>query len=181
MLAKYTMAFFIIGFLISVLLTPNAKWLKNKHFYIAMLLGLLIVSPNFLWQYNHHFPVVHHMQLLRNQQLQFTSRAEFLINQIIMFFSCFYIWMMALWFVFIKKEGRKYNFMGIIYVVVIALLLWFKGKPYYVASIYPGLLAIGSVYIESLIQSYKIKIIHWLIPVYMLLTTNQYMQKKWGY
>lgn len=171
MLAKYTMAFFIAGFLVSIVLTPNRKWLLHKHFYFSMLLAFLIVSPNLLWQYNHHFPVLHHMQLLRNQQLQFTSRIEFIVNQILMFLSSFYVWIMALWFLFLKKEGRKYKAIGIIYITVIALLLWFKGKPYYAASIYPVLLAIGSVYIESIIQSHKIKIVHWMIPVCMLLLT----------
>ena len=171
MLAKYTMAFFVLAFFISVLLTPNRKWLLNKHFYFAMLLGLLIFSPNLYWQYDHHFPVLHHMELLRNQQLQYTSRAEFLMNQIIMFFPCFFIWMMGLWFLLVKKEGKKYSAIAIIYFAVIFLLLWFKGKPYYAASIYPSLLAIGSVYVESLIRSHKIKILHWAIPAYMLLAT----------
>ena len=171
MLAKYTMAFFVLAFLISVMFTSKRKWLVNKNFYFAMLIGLLIFSPNLYWQYDHHFPVMHHMQLLRNQQLQYTSRVEFLINQILMFLSSFFIWILALWFVFAKKEGRKYISIGIIYFVVIGLLLWFKGKPYYAASIYPSLLAIGSVYIEKIIQSYKIKIVHWAIPVFILLIT----------
>ncbi len=171
MLAKYTMAFFIAGFLISFILTANRKWLLNKHFYFAMLLGLLIASPNFLWQYNHHFPVLHHMQMLQDYQLQFLSRTEFLFNQITMFIACFYIWVMALWFLFLKKDGRKYISIGIIYCAVILLLLWFRGKFYYAASIYPALLAIGSVYLEKIISSHKIKIVHWVIPIFMLMIT----------
>lgn len=171
MLSKYTIAFFITAFLLSFILTNNRRWLLNKHFYFAMLLGLLIASPNFYWQYNHHFPVLHHMQMLQDYQLQYLSRIEFLVNQIIMFLSCFYIWMMALWFLFLRKEGRKYISIGIIYFAVILLLLWFKGKFYYAASIYPALLSIGSVYLEKIISSYKIKIVHWLIPIFILMIT----------
>ncbi len=171
MLSKYTMAFFIVAFLISFILTANRKWLQSKHFYFAMLLALIIVSPNFYWQYNHHFPVLHHMQMLQDYQLQYLSRVEFLVNQIIMFLSSFYIWMLALWFLFLKKEGKKYISIGIIYLSVILLLLGFKGKYYYAASIYPALLAIGSIYLEKIISSHTIKMAHWAIPVFMLMIT----------
>ena len=171
MLAKYTMAFFVIAFLISFLLTANRKWFLNQHFYFAMLGGFLIALPNFWWQYDHHFPVLHHMELLRNQQLQYTSRIDFLLNQILMFLSCFYIWMMGLWFVCIQKEGKKYSCIGIIYFVIIVLLIGLKGKPYYAAGVYPSLLAIGSVYLGNRVQSQKTNFIKWFIPLFMLMIT----------
>ena len=166
-LSKYTIAFFILGFLCGVILTPLRKWLLSKHFYAAALLALIIVSPNIYWQYHHNFPVLHHMQLLQTQQLQYNSRINFLVNQFFFSISSFYIWIVGLWFLIIKKTGRKYISIAIIYFVVIGLLLFKNGKPYYAASIYPALFAAGSVYIGQL----KIKIIRWAIPVFMLLIT----------
>ncbi len=169
MLSKYTIAFFILSFFVSVLLTPLRKWLLNKHFYLAMFLGLLIFMPNLLWQYNHHFPVAHHMQLLRKQLLDNISPKDFLLDQILMTLPGFYIWIMGLWYVFFNKSGRQYIAIGIIYVSVIALLLYFKGKGYYAAGLYPVMLAIGGFQLSKSIQKYKI--IQYAIPVLILFLT----------
>jgi Dolichyl-phosphate-mannose-protein mannosyltransferase len=163
MLSKYTMAFFIIGFWVGVLLTKQRKWLMNKHFYFAMLIALAIVLPNFLWQIYHHFPVAHHMKLLQRQQLQYLSRVGFLIDQLLNTLPCFFIWLIGLWYLFFTIEGRRHIGIGILYLTIIGLLLIFKGKSYYAMSIYPTLLAIGAAYLEKLTKGKKFA--RWRIPV----------------
>lgn len=171
MLSKYTIAFFIVAFLVSLLVTPLRKWLLNKHFYFAMLLGLLIVLPNLLWQYNHHFPVAHHMQLLREQLLDNISPKDFLLDQILITLPSFYIWMIGLYYVFFNKAGRQYIAIGIIYVCVILLLLYFKGKGYYAAGLYPVMLAVGGFQLSKSIQNHTIKIIQYAVPIVILWLT----------
>jgi 4-amino-4-deoxy-L-arabinose transferase-like glycosyltransferase len=167
-LSKYTIFFFIIAFGVSVLLTLLRKWLLNKHFYFAMLLGLLIALPNFLWQYHHHFPVVHHMQLLKERLLDNVSARDFLVDQLLITLPSFFIWMMGLWYLFFNKKGRQYIAVGIIYLTVILLLLYFKGKGYYAAGLYPIMLAIGAYQLSNSIQNYKIKIVQYLVPIVIL-------------
>ena len=168
MLSKYTIAFFILSFLIGVLLTPLRKWLLNKHFYFALLLGVLIFSPNLLWQYNHHFPVAHHMQLLREQLLDNIGPKDFLMDQIFIAIPSFYIWIIGLYYLFFYKTGRKYMAIGIIYINVIILLLYFKGKGYYAAGLYPVMLAVGGFQLSESIKNHKIKIIQWAVPIIIL-------------
>lgn len=171
-LAKYTIAFLIISFLISLLVPSKSKWLLNKHLYFSLLLGALIAAPNIAWQSAHHFPVMHHMQLLKEQQLQYLSRIQFLIDQLLLTMPCFYIWIIALWFLFAKKGGRKYINIGIIYLSVIGLFLLLQGKSYYTAGIYPVLFSIGGTYLGQSIQSNSYKILRWSVaislPVIML-------------
>ena len=167
-LSKYTIVFFIIGFLVGVIIL-HRKLLLNKHFYFSMLLGILIASPNIYWQFYHHFPVMHHMQLLTSQQLQFSQRADFIKFQFFLFSSSVFIWLMGLWFLFTNQQGKKYAIIGVLYFIIIALLLLLKGKHYYAASIYPALVSIGSVYIGNLAVKYRIKIVQWLIPACMIL------------
>lgn len=154
-LSKYTIAFFIAAFLIGVLLTDKRKWLLNIHFYMAMLLALLIASPNIYWQYSHHLPVLHHMQLLKDRQLQYLSRVQFMKDQLTITLPCFFIWILGVLFLFFSKEGRKHILIGWIYVFVMLLLLWQHGKNYYAASIYPVLMAVGAVYFERLLHQIK--------------------------
>jgi Dolichyl-phosphate-mannose-protein mannosyltransferase len=164
MLSKYTMSFFIISFWVSILLTSRRKWLLSRHFYFAMLIALLIALPNFIWQFTHHFPVVHHMQLLQDEQLQYLNRIQFLIDQLVITLPCCFVWIVGLCYVFFNREGQRYRVLGLLYLCVIGILLLFKGKNYYAISIYPVLLAVGSVFMEKIVARKRWKILKWPVP-----------------
>ena len=170
-LGKYTTAFYIISFLAAVILTDKRKWLLNKHLYFSMLLGLVICSPNLIWQYQHHFPVLHHMDLLTNQQLKYNSRSEFLINQLLIALPSFFIWLGGLWYIFMNKEGRKHIVIGLIYVGIVSILLYFNGKGYYAAAIYPSLMAFGGIWFSKLVTGKWFGWLRWVAPVCMLAMT----------
>lgn len=169
MLGKYSTAFYIIAFLAAVVITDKRKLLVNPHFYYAMLIGLAILSPNLIWQYQHHFPVMHHMQLLTKQQLQYNSRADFLVGQFIAALPSFFIWMGGLWYLLMKKAGRKYVLLAIVYLGIIIILLYFNGKGYYAMAIYPTLMAFGGIWFSQLIQKKWFHWVKWAGPAFMLL------------
>ena len=171
MLGKYSTAFYIISFLVAVLLTDKRKWLVNKHFYLAMLLGLVVCSPNLIWQYTHHFPVMHHMELLTNQQLQYNSRIDFLINQLLIAFPSVFIWIGGLYFILFTRDGKKYMAIAIIYAGIMALLLYFNGKGYYAAAIYPPIMVFGGIWISKVITKKYWGWLQWVAPIYMLCIT----------
>jgi len=148
-LGKYSTAFYILAFTAALLLTQQRRWLLNPHFYWAMLLGVLVCLPNLYWQYIHHFPVLHHMNLLTQQQLQFNSRTDFMVDQLLMLLPGFFIWIGGLWYILMKQGGRKYMLIAFIYMGIIGLLLYFNGKGYYAAAIYPTLVAFGGIWLSG--------------------------------
>ncbi len=167
-LGKYSTVFFLIAFAVSLLLTGQRKWLLNRHFYFAMLLGVLICSPNLYWQYTHNFPVLHHMDLLEKQQLRFNNRKDFLIDQLLIFLPGVFIWMGGLWYLLMKKEGRKYGIIACIYIGILSLLLYFNGKGYYAAAMYPSLLAFGGIWFVQFIEKKYTRWLRFVTPVWML-------------
>jgi hypothetical protein len=150
MLSKYSVAFFVISILIGLLLTKQRKVFANKHLYFSALFALVIFLPNLIWQYNRHFPVVYHMNKLQQTQLQYISPGSFLIDQLIMNFPCFFIWLVGLWFVSFSSKSKPYRFVGWAYVSVIVLLLIGHGKNYYALGVYPVLFAFGAYRLEQL-------------------------------
>jgi hypothetical protein len=168
-LGKYSTLFYIFSFLLAVALTKKRKWLFNKHFYFAMLLGVLICLPNFIWQYTHNFPVLHHMELLNKYQLQYNNRTDFLIDQLLIAFPSFFIWAGGLLYILLIQEGRKYLAIAIIYLGIIAILLFYNGKGYYAAAIYPTLMAFGGVWFSKFITRKYFGWLKWVAPVYMLI------------
>jgi hypothetical protein len=162
MLSKYTTAFFLTGLVAGLALSSKRDILFKKHFWLASLLAFLFFLPNLWWQYMHRFPVVHHMQELRDTQLQFVSPVEFLVDQLIMFLPVLIIWMGGLFAAAFSSWAKPYRWIAIQYVVVIMLLIGGSGKGYYALGLYPMLLALGSVHLGKWLQK-KTEMVKWAV------------------
>jgi hypothetical protein len=149
MLSKYSVAFYLISLLPALLLTKQRTIFLNRHFYIALGLAFIIFLPNLIWQYIHHFPVFYHMHELSSTQLQYVQLSSFLIDQLVMFLPCCFIWVTGFLYLFFNKEGKTFVFLGLAYIGVVAILLWFHGKSYYTLGLYPILFGFGSIVIEK--------------------------------
>lgn len=149
LMSKYSVAFFIVGVLVALVISGQRKIFTNRHFYFAGIIGALIFLPNLLWQYQHNFPVIFHMKELKETQLKFISPVSFLVNQLLMNVPTFFVWIAGLYFVSFSNRGRKYRFLAWSYVFLIFLLLFFQGKSYYALGIYPALYAFGAFHLEA--------------------------------
>lgn len=166
MVSKYSVAFFILSVLFGLLITRNRKMYLNKHLYFAGLLALLIFLPTLLWEYNHHFPVVVHMKELQQTQLQYVNPVDFLKDQLLMNLPCVFVWIAGLYFATFCQNG-KYRVFAWAYLFVILLLLYFHGKNYYSAGVYPVLFAFGTFQLErfATMRSKAWKFVFILIPL----------------
>ena len=149
LLSKYSVAFYMISLLPALLLTKHRRIFLNRHFYFALGLAFIIFLPNLIWQYIHHFPVFYHMHELSATQLQYVQLSSFLTDQLVMFLPCCFIWVTGFLYLFFNKEGRNFVFLGLAYIGVVSILLWFHGKSYYTLGLYPVLFGFGSIAIEK--------------------------------
>ena len=168
-LAKYSVLFFIIAIIVGFLLTPNRKWFANKHLYFAFVLALIIAAPNLWWQYQHRFPVIHHMKLLQEQQLENLNRSDFIINQFLITLPCFFVWIAGLWYAFFTKQGKPLRLFGWTYMALFTLLLILHGKPYYTIGIYPMLLVLGALHLENVTTGRSLKWLRIALPAFMII------------
>ena len=166
-LAKYSALFFLISVLAAAIVTPQRKWFRSRHLYYSILLALVIVAPNLWWQYQHKFPVLYHMKLLKEQQLEKQDSMEFIINQFLMTLPCFFVWIAGLWHVFFTKAGKQYQLFGWAFIGLIILLLMLHGKPYYTVGIYPVLFAVGAIRFQKIAEKLSLKWLRFALPVVM--------------
>src|ERR1035437_2440103 len=68
-LTKYSVLFYILGFLISMLFSGHRKLFNSRYFYFSVVIGLIIMVPNLLWQFTHGWPVIYHMNELKRTQM----------------------------------------------------------------------------------------------------------------
>lgn len=149
LLSKYSVAFYLVSLLPALLLTKQRAIFLNRHLYLAIGLAFLIFLPNLIWQYINHFPVIYHMKELSSTQLQYVPQSVFLLEQLLIFLPCCFIWVVGFFYLLLNPKGRPFIFLCWAYLGVILILLWFHGKSYYSLGLYPILFGFGCVAIEQ--------------------------------
>jgi len=147
-MSKYSISFFAISLLIGLLLTTERNILLKKHFYYALLIGLIICLPNLTWQYLHGLPFATQAKELQDKQLQNVNRIDFLKFQILYNIPCIFTWTVGLCWLFFTNAGKPYRFIGWAFLIVMAIFVMGQGKGYYGMSAYPVLFAFGAVSLE---------------------------------
>ncbi|HEX8144017.1 MAG TPA: glycosyltransferase family 39 protein [Pyrinomonadaceae bacterium] len=160
---KHTTLFFGAGVFAGLLHTPLRRYFKSKWLWLGGLVAFLIFLPNIIWEIRHDWATIEVLRNAdKNQNLPF-SPWEFLKGQVFMTHPLAVpIWVAGLYYYFFTDEGRPYKLLGWTYVVMFLLFVVLRGKVYYLAPIYPVLLAPGAVLIESFIRERSWS---WLKPV----------------
>ena len=152
---KYSVAIFVIGVVIGLLLTPHRRFLFSRWFWIGAAAALLIFLPNLIWLVVHHFPF---LELMRNVRLSgrdvVRGPVAFLADQAsIMNPVSFPLWAGGVIWLVASPKGRRYAVLGWTFLAVLTLFIALHGKNYYVVPIYPIVVAAGAVAFEQMTQS----------------------------
>lgn len=150
--SKYSVLFMAMAIVIGLILSPYRNVFTKKKAWLAVLLAMVIILPNLFWQYSHNWPLVHHMEELRDTQLKYINKSDFIKDQFMMLIPAILLWMAGLVWVLRQKQWR---IIGVIYFSVILLLLFGSGKSYYALGTYPVLIAAGSVLWEQILNKRK--------------------------
>ncbi len=167
-LNKYNIAFCLLGLLPAVLLTENRKLFLKYQFYLALLIGLVLISPNLIWQFQHDFPVLKHMQELQETQLVHVNRMDFVIDQILFFFSSLLIIVAGFISLYTYTPFKPYRVFFLAFIFTLALFIYLKAKGYYAIGLYPIFFAFGAVYISHLFRHGWKKYLR-LVPIGIIL------------
>ena len=128
LLTKYAIVFIIIAIITGLLLNRERKVLLKKQVYLAAIFAFLIFLPNFIWQYLHHWPVLTHMKELTETQLTHNTTDGFIKAQLISNGTGFLIWLPGLFLIFFHKNFQQLRWVGFSYLILMGLLIYFKGK-----------------------------------------------------
>ena len=151
---KHSMLFFGLALIAGLILTKERKVFLDKWFWLAGAIAFLIFLPNIVWQFQNAFAT---LELLQNVQKSgknvVLSPPGFVGAQIFMLLpTTFPVWLAGIWFLLADKKGKQFRFLGILYVVLLALMILLKAKDYYLAPIYPMLFAAGAVWWEQIFE-----------------------------
>jgi hypothetical protein len=150
---KYSLAVFGLGIVVGLLLTEQRRVFLNKWIWLGGLAAFLIFLPNVLWNIKYDWPFVQLMRAIRAEgrdvvlgPLPYFFQQTLLVNPLTA-----PIWLAGLFALLFSARLKPYRALGWCYLVCYTVFFVLHGKTYYLAPIYPVLLAAGAVVIESAI------------------------------
>jgi hypothetical protein len=155
MMAKYSIAFFAVGVVGGMALTPTRRYFRSPWLWCGAGLALLIMLPNIVWQVRHDFVSLAYLRSIHSRDVAHGATNYFLPNQFwkTTNFITVPLWLAGLWYLFGTREGRRYRMLGWMYVITLVLLLVARGRDYYLAPAYPMLIAVGAVWCEQWLRT----------------------------
>jgi hypothetical protein len=148
---KYSIAVFGLGIVVGLLLTEHRRVFLDKWIWLGGLAAFLIFLPNLLWNINYDWPF---LQLMHNIK---ADGRDVVLGPFPYFFQQVLlvnpltapIWLAGLFALLFSARIRPYRVLGWCYLVCYAVFFLLHGKNYYLAPVYPMLLAAGAVVIEA--------------------------------
>lgn len=166
---KYSIALLAFGIVIGLVLTEQRRVLWSKWMWLGALAALLIFLPNLIWNAHYHWPFLQLMHAIRAEgrdvvlgPFDYFFQQTLLVNPLTS-----PIWLTGLLALLFSARLRPYRLLGWSYLVSYAVFFLLHGKNYYLAPIYPMLLASGAVVIESALDREEITgfRLQWLKPI----------------
>jgi len=151
---KYSIAVFGFGMVVGLLLTPQRRVFLNPWIWFGGLAAFLIFLPNLLWNIHNHWPFVELMHNIRAEGRDVVlSLPQYFLQQTLLVEPLTApIWITGLMAFFFTARLKPYRALGWCYLVCFTVFFVLHGKNYYLAPVYPMLLAAGAVVIESAIE-----------------------------
>jgi hypothetical protein len=169
---KYSIAVFGLGIVLGLLLTAQRRIFLDKWFWLGGLAALLIFLPNLLWNIHYDWPFV---QLVRAIK---ASGRDVVLGPVPFFFQQTLlvnpltapIWLTGVLALLFSGRLKPYRVLGWCYLVCYAVFFVLHGKNYYLAPVYPMLLAAGAVVLESALDRPETgqARLQWLKPVIVI-------------
>src|SRR6202795_2531732 len=151
---KYSIALFGFGMVVGLLLTAQRRVFLSPWIWIGGIAAFLIFLPNLLWNIHYHWPFLELMHNIRAEGRdvilplpQYFLQQTFLLDPITA-----PIWLTGLLALLFSSRLKPYRALGWCYLVCFTVFFILHGKNYYLAPVYPMLLAAGAVVIESAIE-----------------------------
>jgi hypothetical protein len=161
---KYSIAVFGLAMVIGLSLTEQRRAFANKWIWMGGAAAFLVFLPNLLWNVHNHWPFAELMHNTRaeGRDVQL-SPVQYFAQQILLIGPITApVWITGVLALLFSRRLKPYRALGWCYLAALVVFIVLKGKNYYLAPIYPMLLAAGAIAIESGIEKSRQL---WLKPV----------------
>jgi len=148
---KESILFFGFATVVGLLLTPQRQLMFNRWFLVGGAVALLIALPTLVWQAVHQFPMFEELNNVKHSSKNApVTIVSYFAAQIAFLLPSFPLAICGLIFFLASDRSRPTRSMGWAYLVMWGVFVTLKGKTYYIAPIYPAIIAGGAVWLEAI-------------------------------
>jgi hypothetical protein len=145
--------------------------LKSSWMYVGGMISIVMFLPHVMWQIRNGWPTLEFMHNAAEFKNLSLSPFAFLL-QLTIGLNPFMLplWLSGLLYLLLRKEIKKFRFLGWIAVVFLLVYLVQNSKIYYVFPIFPLLLSSGAVAVERFSQNYRVGWPKWVMGSAMVIS-----------
>jgi len=146
---KYSIAILGFAIVVGLLLTEQRRALAGKWIWLGAVAAFLIFLPNIIWNFQNHWPFLELMRNIRadGRDVQL-SALQYFGQQLLIMGPADLVWLPGLVGLLFSRRLKPYRMFGIAYLVCLTVFIVLYGKNYYLAPVYPVLIAAGAVWFE---------------------------------
>ncbi len=143
---KTLVAFLLVALAVGILVAGPRERLRSPWPWAGAGIALVLWIPNLVWQARHGWPLVELSEAIAGGSSGTSEPRELFLPMQLVLVSPFLvpIWAAGLWRLARSPALRAYRAFAVAYPLLAALFLVTGGKPYYLAGLYPVLLAAGA-------------------------------------
>jgi 4-amino-4-deoxy-L-arabinose transferase-like glycosyltransferase len=143
---KTLLAFYLGALAVALLVVGPRAVLRSPWAWVAVVVALALWAPNLWWQATHGWPLWElSTTIAAGGSATSAPRWLFLPFQLVLVSLLLVpVWGIGLWRLLRGPELRTFRLFGVSYLLLAVLFLVTGGKPYYLAGLYPVLLAAGA-------------------------------------
>jgi Dolichyl-phosphate-mannose-protein mannosyltransferase len=149
---KVSTVFFLVALVLGIVISPQRKMLWSRWVAAAVGVIFLVALPNFWWQWQHHWPTYELLNNIahsdKNTKLPPLAFLWQQVNTMLIFSAP--LWIGGVVWLAVARRAKAWRFVAATYLVFLAMMMAMHAKDYYLAPIYPVLLAAGAVWFAAL-------------------------------
>jgi len=164
MQANVLAGFLLVTGLVAIVMAGPRELLRSRWPYLGALIAVALITPYLIWQGRHGWPQLDVASGIANGESGTSEpRGLFLPFQLLIVGP----WLSPIWITGLIRlwRDRRLRCLALTYAFLCVVFIATGGKPYYVAGMYPLLLAAGSQPLLDLVRR------RWLAPMLLALST----------
>jgi hypothetical protein len=153
---KMTILFLGPGFLIALLASKYRKDLLTPFPWLGSVICVVMVMPYLLWQSANNWSTLEYWTNYGTARVYQASLLQYFIN-LLVYMNPFLLplWIMGLYRIFRHMDDVNYSFLGLLFLITLALMFMFHASARMLAELFVPLLAAGAVFIEELFSGLR--------------------------
>jgi hypothetical protein len=149
LLNKISLLYLGFGLVVGLVLARRWDVFRSRLFWAGGLLAVAIFLPHLLWQHAHGWPTLEFMANARREKMAPLSAPGFVREALLQTAPMAWLWVLGVGWLLRARAAARLRALGFAFLVVLGVLAFGGGKPYYLAAAYALAFAAGAVAVEA--------------------------------